>query len=276
MTPHFRQSFLAALIGHFALIIAVIVVSVLPGCRHPKPVDLSSFANVDIRNIETTKPLSRIKPPPENVIPPPPLPPTDVRDPGLPPDPVPPRPVVAPTPKPPDRDTEGTLPDRSPPHDRIKPAVSNAADRTAVSPVPVVRSAVRTTRVLTTPGVRRAPRMLTPGELDPLGGLAAPIGASNSVPMDERQRCLLLIKRALYDVWDRPTLADAGHQPTLLEVRFDVSGRVVSAAVSQSAGSEAMDRSVLLAAKRVTRVEGLTPVFLKEYPKLTIEFTVTE
>jgi hypothetical protein len=171
---------------------------------------------------------------------------------------------------------EGTRPERTPPHDRIKPAASNAADRTAVSPVPVVRSGVRTTRVLTTPGARRVPHMLTPGELDPLSGMAAPIGASNSVPMDERQRCLLLIKRALYDVWDRPTLADAGRQPTLLEIRFDVSGRVFGAAVSQASGSEVMDRSVLLAAKRVTRVEGLTAVFLKEYPKLTIEFTVTE
>ena len=117
---------------------------------------------------------------------------------------------------------------------------------------------------------------LTPGELDPLGGMNAPIGASNSVPMDERQRCLLLIKRVLYDVWDQPTVADAGHQAALLEVRFDLSGRVVGAVIAQSSGSEIMDRSVLLAARNVTRVEGLTVGFLREYPKLIVEFKVAE
>ena len=200
----------------------------------------------------------------------------------MPVDPVQPRPHPHPysdhTPKPPERhDTEGTVPERTPPHDPIKPAHSNAASSTAATPV--VRSGVRTTRVVTnTSGQRRSTvvRPLTPGELDPLNGIDAPLGNSNSVPMDERQRCLLLIKRALYDVWDQPSLAEAGHQPALLEVRFDSSGRVVSAVIAQSSGSAAVDRSVVLAARTAPRVEGLTAGFLKEYPKVTVEFTVTE
>ena len=273
MTPHYRKSFIVALTGHLLLIIAAVVVSVFPGCRRSLPPLDPAFANVDILNVDTTKPLSRIKPPSENVTPPPPAqPPAEVHEPVMPADPVP-RPPDRHVEKQPEHGTEGTIPEH-----KVRPVATNAPGHTAAGPVPVVRSSIRATRVSATSGPRRptAVRPLTPGELDPLGGMNAPLGSSNSVPMDERQRCLLLIKRVLYDAWDRPTLADAGRQSAFLDVRFDLSGRVVGAAIAQSSGSEVMDRSVLLAARSVMRVEGLTSGFLKEYPKLTVEFTVTE
>lgn len=259
------------------LIIAAVLVSVLPGCRRPAPVDLSKFINVDIRNIDTTHPLSRVKPPPDHVAnPPPQQPPPEVRDPVMPTDPVPARPQEQ-TPKPVEHPDDGPARVRTPP---AKPAATNAAAHAVAGPVPVVRSTLHTTRVLAAAGgpVRRpmALRPITPGELDPLGGINAPIGDRNSVPMDERQRCLLLIRRALYDVWDQPTVADAGHQPALLEVQFDLSGRVVGRAIAQSSGSEIMDRSVLQAARTVSRVEGLTTGFLREFSKCTVRFEVTE
>ena len=259
------------------LISGAVVVSILPGCWRPKPVDISSFKDIDITQIDSFDKLSRKTPAPEHVAQPPPAPPAEVPAPLMPADPVQPRHAdPTPAPKPPEPSKEGTIPERTPPHD-TKPATSNA-NKTAVGPVPVVKSNVRAIRVSSAPGPRHptAVRPLTPGDLDPLNGRQAPLGDSNSVPMDERQRCLLLIKRALYDVWDRPTLADAGRQAALLEVRFDLSGRVVGAAIAQSSGSDSMDRSVLLAARGVTRVDGLTTGFLKEYSKLTVEFTVTE
>lgn len=283
MTPHYRQSFILALTGHLLLIVAAVVMSVLPGCRRHKPIDLSAFENIDITKIDSFDKLERKKPPSENV-PPPPMPmPTDVPDPKVPDDPVPvkPRPPDPVPVKPPDR-TEDTKPDRAPPHDPIKPAPVKpqpvASNRTTAVAVPVKVSNVRTMRVLNTSGAKRpvTVRPLTPGELNPLGNLAAPLGASNSVPMDERQRCLLLIKKALYDVWDRPTLADAGRQPAMLQIRFNSSGRVVGYQIAQPSGSESMDRSVLMAAKTVVRVDGLTPGFLNEFSTLTVEFTVTE
>lgn len=266
--------------GHIVLIVAAVMVSVLPGCRHPPPPDLSSFDNVDITHLDSTDKLEHKQPRHDDVPPPPPPPPTELRDPEVPPDPVPVRPTPPVLPKPPerDRDPEGVIPDRTPPHDKPKPVSSNAAPRAANTPVPVVKTGVHVTRIVTAAGPRHpmAMRPLTASELDPLGNIDAPLGKSNSVPMDERQQCLLRIKKALYDVWDRPTLADAGRQSALLEIGFDQSGRVVSSAIAQSSGSTMMDRTVLLAAKGVTRVEGLTPGFLKEYSKLTVEFTVTE
>lgn len=288
MTPQYRQSFIAALTGHLLLVLAAVVMSVLPGCRRHKPVDLSAFDNIDITKIESFNKLERIKPPSDNVIPPPPPPlrtPPDVPDPKVPDDPVPvkqrpPDPVPVKLPEP----AEGSKPDRAPPHDTVKPTPVKpppvASNRTANASVPVIKSDVRVVRLQTKPGAQRPvptrPNLLTPGALDPMPGIAAPLGASNSVPMDERQRCLLLIKKALYDVWDRPTLADAGRQPALLQLRFDAGGRVVGYQIARSSGSEGMDRSVLLAAKSVVRVDGLTPGFLNEFSTLTVEFTVTE
>jgi TonB family protein len=280
MTPQYRQSFLAALAGHFVLLVTAVVVSVLPGCRRHTPVDLSTFDNIDIRNIDTTKPLQRNKPAPAHPVPIPP-PPTDIHEPIMPDDPVQPRPppVVDRPPvvvKPPDTAPDGALRDRTP-RDKPKPVASNFTAGVATG-VPVVRSTVRTTRLASTGGPRRPlviPK-LTAGELDPLGGRDAPLGNSNSIPMEERTRCLLLIKRALYDAWDQPALADAGPQPAEIEIRFDLGGRIVGASIVRSSGSDVVDRSALTAARTTPRVEGLTQNFLKDSPRVTVEFKVTE
>jgi outer membrane biosynthesis protein TonB len=282
MTAHYRQSFVAALIGHFLLILAAVLVSVLPGCRRAPPPDLSAFKDVDIRNLDSTTKLERKKPPTENVNqpPPPPAPPSPV----MPADPVPPKPPP-PEPKPskpaPAEDDDGPAPlERTPPRDRPAPVQSNAAPARPAA-VPVKVSTIKTTRFsasTATGPVRSAqPRLLTPGELDPLGGIKAPLGNSNSVPLAERDRCLLLIRRALYDAWDRPTLADAGRQPALLQVRFDAGGRIMESALVQSSGSAVMDGTVRLAARNAAPVTGLSAGFLKEYARgLTVEFVVTE
>jgi len=278
MTPHYRQSFVAALTGHFVLISAAVVVSVLPGCRRPKPVDLSPYDKIDVSLIDSFNKLERKKPAPEHVIPPPPAPPAAMSEPVMPDAPVPPRPhpVADHTPKPPEQhDAEGTVPERTPPHDPIKPAHSNAASSTAATPIKIGPHIVK---VSSGAGPQRpfVARPVKPGDLDPLGGIDAPLGPSNSLPMEERTRCLLLINRALYNLWIQPTLADAGQHPAMLEIRFDLSGRAVNFSIAQSSGSEVMDRSVLQAARAVTRVDGLTPGFLKESPKSIIEFKVTE
>ena len=282
MTPHYRQSFLVALTGHFVLISAAVVISVLPGCFRPKPVDLSPYDKIDINLVHDFTKLSRPKPPPEHVAQPPPAPPTEVPEPATPPDPVPVRPAPTPTPVPKVQvhDAEGARPkERTPPHDP-KPVASNAT-HTAVGPVPVVRSNIRATHIVAAHGPQR-PAPLRPikagdlGESDPLNGLKAPLGDSYAVPLEEKMQCLLRIKRALYDVWVQPTLADAGRQAAQLEIRFDANGRVIGASLAQSSGSEVMDRSVLQAARSVTRVEGLTSNFMRDYPKPTVDFSVTE
>jgi len=277
MTPHYRQSFVTALIGHFLLIVGAIVASVLPGCLRPPPVEAPP---VDFLPLRTDLPLQRREPAPKDPVPPPPGP-IEPRNPDMPPDPVPPKPRARPPDKPPDptpipvKDPDAIAKDR--PH--VKPAPSNSVERARVEHVPVKigERTVRPAPLNSGSGARtRTPPRLSKGEWDRMFGVTAPLGQTDSVPMDERQRCLILIKRALYDAWDQPALSDSGTRPAELEVRFDASGRVVSYRITQPSGSETLDRSVLMAARAVPRVEGLTARFLRDYPKWTVEFKLSE
>ena len=270
MTPTYRKSFVIALTGHVVLIIAVVVASVLPGCQRTKIIDLP----VDFMIVppKTDTPLMRKDPPPEHPVPPPGLP-DKVRDPVNPPD-IP----VKPPDKIPDK-VPDKIPDKSP---VVKPA-TNSVPHVATSNTSV-HVTVSTNHVIKVigpqvagPGVTsHKQQKLSKGEWDRMMGVSAPIGDHDSLPMDERQRCLLLIKQALYDAWNQPAVADAGSRPAELEIRFDLSGRVVGYRITQSSGSDVCDRSVTKAAASVLRVEGLTARFLRDYARLTIDFKLTE
>ena len=263
MTPTYRKSFVIALTGHVVLIIAVVVASVLPGCQRTKIIDLP----VDFMIVppKTDTPLMRKDPPPEHPVPPPPGLPDQPHNPVMPVDPLPP--------KPPDN-----IPDKPP---VVKPP-TNLVHTVTNPPSHVIL--VSTTHVVKVvgpqvsgPGVTsHKQQKLSTGEWERMMGVNAPIGDHDSLPMDERQRCLLLIKQALYDAWNQPAVADAGSRPAELEIRFDLSGRVVGYHITQSSGSDVCDRSVTQAAASVLRVEGLTARFLRDYSRLTIDFKLTE
>lgn len=97
-------------------------------------------------------------------------------------------------------------------------------------------------------------------------------GTRNEIPEDEMSRCVLLVKRAMYEAWDQPGAGDAGSRPALLDIRLDSSGRVVSYRIRQSSGSAFFDQTVLKAAANAAPIRGLSLAFLKQYETLTVEF----
>jgi protein TonB len=97
-------------------------------------------------------------------------------------------------------------------------------------------------------------------------------GVRNTIPEDEMARCALLVKRAMYEAWEQPGAGDAGPRPTLLDIRLDLSGRVVSYRIRQSSGSAFFDQTVLKAAANAMPIRGLSVAFLKQYDTLTVEF----
>ncbi len=99
-------------------------------------------------------------------------------------------------------------------------------------------------------------------------------GLRNSIPEDEMSRCASLVKRAMYEAWEQPGVGDAGPKPALLEIRLDMSGRVVSYRIRQSSGSAFFDQTVLKAAANAMPIRGLSVAFLKQYDVLTVEFKV--
>lgn len=100
----------------------------------------------------------------------------------------------------------------------------------------------------------------------------ARVGTRNSIPEDEVSRCVVLVRRALYDAWEQPGEGDAGPRPALLDIRLDNAGRIVSYRIRQSSGSAYFDQTVLKAAANAQAIRGLTVAFLKQYETLSVEF----
>lgn len=97
-------------------------------------------------------------------------------------------------------------------------------------------------------------------------------GTRNVLPEDEVSRCVMLVRRAMYEAWEQPGAGDAGPRPALLDIRLDSTGRVVSYRIRQSSGSAYFDQTVLKAAANVAPIRGLSLAFLKQYETLTVEF----
>ena len=117
-------------------------------------------------------------------------------------------------------------------------------------------------------------KALSRAEIDKALRDGARAGTRNMIPEDEISRCVLLVKRAMYDAWEQPGTGDAGSHPALMDIRLDSTGRVVSYSIRQSSGSAFFDQTVLKAAANAAPIRGLTLAFLKQYETLTVEFKV--
>jgi len=115
-------------------------------------------------------------------------------------------------------------------------------------------------------------KMLSRAEIDKALRDGARVGVRNEIPEDEVSRCLVLVKRALYDAWEQPGENDAGSRPALLTIRLDSAGHIVSYRINQSSGSAYFDQTVLKAAANAVPIRGLSLAFLKQYETFSIEF----
>lgn len=97
----------------------------------------------------------------------------------------------------------------------------------------------------------------------------ARFGASNQLAPNEESRCVSLISRRFYEVWDLPGGYE-GHT-VQITVRFGAAGKITGFRIAKSSGIAALDQSVLAAAKRADHVNGLSADFLQRYPEITIE-----
>lgn len=115
-------------------------------------------------------------------------------------------------------------------------------------------------------------KMLSRGDIEKALLAGARAGTRNMIPEDEMSRCILLVKRAMYESWEQPGAGDSGSRPALLDIRLDATGRVVSYRIRQSSGSAFFDQTVLKAAANAAPIRGLSMAFLKEYETLSVEF----
>lgn len=170
-----------------------------------------------------------------------------------------PSPPVPSTPTPPPPPVSEPPPSPPPPAPQPKPRK------------PIVRSAKRVTRSVDPPVSE--PRRLSKEDIRKLLERGARLGDHTHVA--EGDRVLLdRIRRALYEAWSQPSKEEAGEAVARAEVTLGLDGRITGRRLIGSSGNSAMDASVLQALRSVTRIEGVTPAFLKRHPSVKIAFKV--
>jgi outer membrane biosynthesis protein TonB len=273
MSSVYNRAIKVSLTGHGVVLILALVLSLCSGWIKRKPVEIPlEFTVVIEQSQETThsKPdRTAPKPEPEPPKPEPPKPEPPKPEPPKPePDPPPVdavvpvvKPVVKPDVKPVVKPVVKPEPDKTPP----KPPVSSFTKGERVvrlTPGPTTRQPVKLTRQ----------PMLSAEEIKRLLALGARPGEANVIPQDEVQRCFVLVKRALYEAWVRPSRGDAGPRPAQIELTFGFGGTIAQVRLVRSSGSVILDRSAEAAARAAGQVSGLTARFLHDYPRVTVDF----
>ena len=99
-------------------------------------------------------------------------------------------------------------------------------------------------------------------------------GTTTQLAASETDRCISLIREAFYAKWNRPPWTDSLRE-MLLDVQFDMNGRVRGYRLSKSSGDAKADATVTQAAALVSVVHGLSTDFLRKNQQVTIRFKVT-
>jgi TonB family protein len=230
------------------LIILVLVLSALvQGCRYKrKKIELMEFTVAVNTAEEAEEPA-----PPKPDEPAPPKP----RDPEPPP-PLPPEPDRIPDKKPPEKKP----PEKKPPEK--KP--------------PVKKPIQKGTRVVRGPKAPPVRQTLSDEEVAKWLRNRVRIGDKDVLPDSEQALNFALVRDALYGAWDQPVRSEAGSRPAEAEFSLDSSGRLSAARIIQSSGSPVFDASVLETIRRVGRIDGLSARFLRSFPRLSVEFKLSE
>ena len=217
----------------------------------------------------------------ENLVEPnvPPTPDEPEPEPAAEPEPEPEPPKPAPLPDPPKNVValeKKKEPEKKPPPEKKKPEekkpkpFKKGRRVEAKKPLPKPKEDFTKLKPVTSQPV--TDKKLSRAEIDKALRDGAKQGSRNVIPEDELSRCVLLVRRALYEAWQQPNSGDAGSRPTLLTIRLDQTGRLVSYRIHQSSGSAYFDQTVLKAAASAAPIRGLTPAFLKLYETLIVEF----
>jgi len=115
---------------------------------------------------------------------------------------------------------------------------------------------------------------MTQAEIEKLLNQGYKPGTTTQLAADENQRCISLIREAFYARWNRPPWTSELKE-MLLEVKFDMNGRVKGYRLTKSSGDAKADATVTQAASLVHMVSGLSTDFLRANPQITIRFKVT-
>jgi TonB family protein len=250
--PFYTRTSVLAAVVHGMVVLLLIAGAMIQGCLYRrKPVELIEFTVA----VNTAENAEEPPPPPDDKpVPPPPRPPD------------PPEPDRISEPKPPDKQP----PPKKPPDK--KPVEKKTAENKPIKKKPIQKGS-RVVRGPPKPPVRQT---LSDEEIAKWLKNRARIGERDSLPDSEQARSFAIVHDELYAAWEQPPLSNAGTRPAEVEFALDFLGRISGARIVQSSGSPVFDNSVLEAVRRVGRVDGLSAAFLRAYPRLSVEFKLTQ
>lgn len=249
----YRRTSIISTIVHAVLILVLVMSALVQGCQYrKKKVELIEFSIA----VETGEEAGEMELPepdvPEPTTPRDPDPPPPLPEPDRIPEPKPPKP---PDKKPPDKKPEEKKPDKKP-------------DKKPEEKKPFQKGK-RVVRGPKSPPVRQT---LSDEEIRKWLDKRVPIGTKTVLPDSEQALNFNIVRNALYDAWDQPVRSEAGTRPAEAEFSIDSSGRISAVRIIKSSGSPVFDASVLDAIRRAGRISGLSARFLREYPRLSVEF----
>ncbi|MDD5706528.1 MAG: TonB family protein [Kiritimatiellae bacterium] len=250
----YTRSLTVSFVAHAAVIGVFLLVALVQGCiyRHKK-VELIEFT-VAVNSGDVEEPPDEQPPEPKE--------PEKLREPDKPPE-LPPEPDRIPEPKkevkkPPEKKPEPKKPDPPKPTENKKKPIDKGK------------------RIKAPPQPKPVRQTMSDAEIEKWLNRRARVGTVDSLPTSEQALNFALVRNALHEAWDQPPRADSGSRPAEVEFTLDSAGRISAPRIVQSSGSAVFDASVLTAVRAAGRIPGLSARFLKEYPKLSVEFKLEE
>ena len=102
--------------------------------------------------------------------------------------------------------------------------------------------------------------------------MGAKFGESNSLPANEEQRCVAVIRDAIFREWDKESFSwYPGLKSIRIKLVFGPGGQVKGWTLVGGSGSAEVDGTAKRALSRVKSIRGLSAGFLDKYPTIDIE-----
>ncbi|MDD4102181.1 MAG: TonB family protein [Kiritimatiellae bacterium] len=268
--PVNSYSLKCSLVLHGTLLAMALILPLLPSCRRKDlviPLDFTVVLDENLVEPEEVPVEPETAPPTASDPEPLPEPPKPVPLPDAPKEAVVVKKVEKPKP-----------PEKKPPEPKPAPKLKPPAKKPFVkgkrveAPNKAVKPKEDFSKLKPVTAMPSTDKRLTRAEIEKALRDGAKPGTRNVLPDDEISRCVVLVRRAMYEAWEQPGVADAGPRPALLDIRLNSSGRVVSYRIRQSSGSVYFDQTVLKAAANAAPIRGLSVEFLKQFETLTVEF----
>lgn len=222
---------------HAAVIAIFVFGGILGGCRlRRQPLELTEFTIA-------VDPVGEPEPPPPE-----------------------PQPEVKPPPEPPRPDDIAIPKEKPKPKPKEKPKAKPKPQPPKEKPkTPEIKKGKRVNRKIESKVTPRERQTLSDAEIEKWLGKRAKIGERTSLPKNELSLNASMLAGCIHDAWTPPPKAASGVRPAVVVFAISRDGTLHSPRLETSSGSAAYDESCLEAVRRVGRVTGLSPEFVREY-----------